>query len=122
MRFDRLLCEGGIEVSAVRSEGATTGVKLEAARDSHVRLQNPFGADGGYVCRRLLKPNPEGDLELQLKAGEPVWVTASDGTDLGDLEEFAVARCESEQNPYGMKYLEDDLFLEDFLDFEREKD
>jgi len=120
-RFDRLLCEGGIEVSAVRSEGRTLGVKLESKKPSCLRLQNPFDAEGGYISKRLIQPNREGDLELSLEAGAAVWITRTHEINPEELEEFTVERCESEQNPYGLKYLVDELFLDDFHDFEAEK-
>ena len=41
-RIDRLLCEGGVEVSAIRSDGRTLAVRLESASDQQVRLLNPF--------------------------------------------------------------------------------
>ena len=46
IRFDNLRSEGGIEVSAVRADGRTLGVRLQSESETSVRLVNPFSGSG----------------------------------------------------------------------------
>jgi hypothetical protein len=106
-RFDRLLAEGGVEVSAVRSQGLTLGVRLQSASGRQVRLLNPFGEEGGYVNGRAVPPTSEGDLVVDLTGGEAVWVTARAEIDPAELREYRVEAAEQALNPYGLKYIDE---------------
>ena len=121
VRFDKLLAEGGIEVSAVRLEGCTLGVGLASRRTARVRLRNPFENAGGFVGDRLLAPNAGGDLILDLNADEEVWITAAPGADLATLAEVCVQRPESDRNPYGLKHVSTELFSDCFNDLEENR-
>ena len=121
VRFDKLLAEGGLEVSAVRLEGRTVGVRLTAKIAKRVQLRNPFGDAGGFVGDRLIAPDGQNDLILDMSAGEDVWITATQGTDLTTLAEVSVQRPESERNPYGLKHLTAELFSDCFKDLEESR-
>lgn len=103
-RFDRLLCEGGVEVSAIRSDGHTLAVRLASATDQHVRLFNPFGAAGGYLDGLEVRPNADSDLVVGLAAGKAIWLTATADINPPDLDAFSVDRPEEMRNCYGLKY------------------
>ncbi len=110
VRFDRLLCEGGVEASAVRSKGRTLGVKLKSQLTQRVRLLNPFDIGGGYIEQHLIRPDKEGDLLVDLKTGEGIWITTTKEINPRDLDEFVVERPEGTANPYGVKYSAEGLF------------
>jgi hypothetical protein len=118
VRFDKLLAEGGIEVSAVRLEGRTLGVRLASKTVTRVKLRNPFGDAGGFIGDQLIAPNTQDDLILDLNAVEDLWITATQGTSLTALAEVSVQRPESERNPYGLKHLTAELFSDCFKDLE----
>lgn len=107
IRFDNLRCEGGVEVSAVRSEGRTRGVRLESASEANVRLVNPFGNSRGYLNGQPIEADADGDIVVNLGAGHPVWLTAAAEITPSDLEDFTVKRADTMRNPYGLKYLEE---------------
>ena len=108
IRFDNLRSEGGVEVSAVRSDGRTLGVRLQSASDTSIRLVNPFGDSGGYLGGRPIQPSADGDLEVNLAAGDAVWLTATPDIHPTDLENFAVKRPDVLRNPYGLKFVDPD--------------
>ena len=112
VRFDRLRGEGGVEVSAVRSEGITLGVRLASKSEQHVRLLNSFGPAGGYLDGQLITPNKDGDLVVALAPGEAVWLTASVGMQPADLDKFVVNQPLDSQNPYGLKFLDERWFTD----------
>ena len=116
--FDRLLAEGNVEVSSARANGETQWVKLLSPRDQQVRVQNPFGPDGGFLNGQAIRGNDDGDLVLQLAAGQVVTLMASP---LGTGEQsprIGVARSEEDNNPYGLKFLHPVLFSPAFDCFE----
>ena len=113
VRFDRLRGEGGMEVSAVRSEGRTLGVRLMSKSEQHVRLLNPFGPAGGYLDGQLITPNEDGDLVVALATGEAVWLTACARIQPANLDEFVVNQHGEEQNPYGLKYVDEGWFTDE---------
>ena len=115
VRFDRLRGEGGMEVSAVRSEGRTLGVRLMSKSEQHVRLLNPFGPAGGYLDGQIITPNKDGDLVVALAPGEALWLTASARMQPADLDKFVVNQPVESQNPYGLKFL-DERWFTDSLD------
>ena len=121
VRFDKLLAEGSVEVSAVRLEGRTLGVGLASRRTARIRLRNTFDNAGGFVGDRLLAPNAGGDLILDLNAGEEVWITAAPGADLTTLAEVCVQRPESDRNPYGLKHVSAELFSDCFNGLEENR-
>ena len=112
VRFDRLRAEGGVEVSAVRSEGRTLGVRLRSASETSVRLVNPFGESGGYLGGLGIQPMANGELEVNLAAGDAVWLTATPEIQPADLENFAVERPDVLHNPYGLKFVDEDWLIE----------
>ena len=112
VRFDRLRGEGGVEVSAVRSEGRTLGVRLRSASETSVRLVNPFGESGGYLGGLGIQPMANGELEVNLAAGDAVWLTATPEIQPADLENFAVERPDVLHNPYGLKFVDEDWLIE----------
>ena len=112
IRFDNLRCEGGVEVSAVREDGRTLGVRLKSVSGTSVRLVNPFGDSGGYLDGGQIQPATNGDLEVNLDAGDAVWLTAAPDILPEDLENFTVERSEALRNPYGLKFVDDDWFIE----------
>lgn len=111
-RFDRLLCEGGIEVSAIRSNGQTLAVHLASASDQRVRLFDPFEQGDGYHDGRRIQPDSDGDLVLDLTSGKGMWLTATAEIKPSDFDAFAVDRSAAIANPYGLKYLDDAWFTE----------
>ena len=112
VRFDRLCAEGGLEVSAVRSEGCTLGVRLRSASETSVQLVNPFGESGGYLGGLGIQPMANGVLEVNLAAGDAVWLTATPEIQPADLENFAVERPDVLHNPYGLKFVDEDWLIE----------
>lgn len=112
VRFDRLRAEGGVEVSAVRSEGRTLGVRLMSESAQHVRLLNPFAPGGGYLDGQPIIPNKDGNLVVALVPGEAEWLTASAGIQTTDLENFVVDQHIEEQNSYGLKFLDERWFAD----------
>ena len=108
IRFDSLRSEGGVEVSAVREDGHTLGVRLKSESETSVRLVNPFGESGGYLGGRVIQPTSDGDLEVNLAAGDVVWLTAAPEIRSDDLESFAVERPDALRNPYGLKFVDPD--------------
>ena len=112
IRFDNLRSEGGVEVSAVRADGRTLGVRLQSESETSVRLVNPFGASGGYLGGRSIQPTANGDLEVNLTAGDAVWLTAAPEIQSADLENFAVERPEALRNPYGLKFVDEDWLID----------
>ena len=112
IRFDSLRSEGGVEVSAVRSDGRTLGVRLQSASDTGVRLANPFGDSGGYLGGRQIQPTSEGDLEINLAVGDAVWLIAAPDIHPADLENFAVERPDVLRNPYGLKFVDPDWLID----------
>ena len=112
VRFDRLRGEGGVEVSAVRTEGITLGVRLMSGSAQQVRLLNPFGPAGGYLGGQLITSNKDGDFVVALAAGKAVWLTASAGIQPAFLNEFLVDQHGEEQNPYGLKYIDEGWFTD----------
>ena len=112
VRFDRLRGEGGVEVSAVRSEGITLGVRLASKSEQQVRLLNSFGPAGGYLDGQLITPNKDGDLVVALAPGEAVWLTASVRMQPADLDKFVVNQPLDSQNPYGLKFLDERWFTD----------
>ena len=112
VRFDSLRGEGGVEVSAMRKNGRTLGVRLRSASEASVRLVNPFGESGGYLGGQRIQPMANGDLEVNLAAGDAVWLTASPEIQPADLENFAVERPEALCNPYGLKFVDDDWLID----------
>ena len=121
VRFDKLLAEGGIEVSAVRLEGRTLGVRLASKTVTRVKLRNPFGDAGGFIGDQLIAPNTQDDLILDLNAVEDLWITATQGTSLTALAEVSVQRPESQRNPYGLKHLTAELSSDCFNDLEESR-
>ena len=113
VRFDNLRCEGGVVVSAVRSDGRTLCIRMASATGGHVRLVNPFDGSGGYRDGESIQPNADGDLLVDLTAGEDVWLTATPDITSADLDDFVVERPEVMQNPYGLKYLDEGWLTED---------
>ena len=111
-RIDRLLCEGGVEVSAIRSDGRTLAVRLESASDQQVRLLNPFDPAGGYLDGQRIQPNADGDLVVDLTAGEAILLTATPKFKHSDFDEFSVELPEVMRNCYGLKYLDDAWFAD----------
>ncbi len=111
-RFDGLLCEGGIEVSAVRSNGQTLAVCLESASDQQVRLFDPFEQRGGYHDGYRIQPDSDGDLVIDLKSGKGMWLTATAEIEPSDFDAFSVNKSATMVNPYGLKYLDDAWFTE----------
>ena len=111
-RIDRLLCEGGVEVSAIRSDGRTLAVRLESASDQQVRLLNPFDPAGGYLDGQRIQPNADGDLVVDLTAGEGILSTATPEFKHSDFDEFSVELPEVMRNCYGLKYLDDAWFAD----------
>jgi alpha-L-fucosidase 2 len=107
VRFDNLRCEGGVVVSAVRSEGRTLGVRLESASGVQVRLSNPFDGSDGYLKGQPIQPDADRNLVVNLSAGQAVWMTATAEITATDLDDFTVKRPEAMRNPYGLKYLEE---------------
>ncbi|MDE0505363.1 MAG: hypothetical protein OXI86_14900, partial [Candidatus Poribacteria bacterium] len=112
VRFDRLRAEGGVEVSAVRSEGRTLGVRLRSASETSVRLVNPFGESGGNLGGLGIQPMANGELEVNLAAGDAVWLTATPEIQPADLENLAVERPDVLHNPYGLKFVDEDWLIE----------
>ena len=112
IRFDNLRCEGGVEVSAVREDGRTLGVRLQSASGGSVRLVNPFSDSGGYLGGQQIQPATNGDLEVNLSAGNAVWLTAAPDILCDDLENFTVERPKALHNPYGLKFVDDDWLTE----------
>jgi len=112
-RFDNLRAESGVEVSAIRRDGRTLGVRLESSSGGQVRLVNPFSEEGGYLNGRSLKPTPEGDLVVELSAGQSVWVTVGPEGDPGELREFGVERAAGARNPYGLKYIDEGWVIQE---------
>ena len=108
IRFDNLRGEGGVEVSAVRVDGCTLGVRLQSASKTSVRLVNPFGDSGGYLGGRNIQPTTNGDLEIDLTAGEAIWLTASPEIQPAELEGVVVECPEALRNPYGLKFVDPD--------------
>ena len=113
VRFDNLRCEGGAVVSAVRSEGRTLGVRLESASGVQVRLSNPFDGSGGYLNGQPIQPDADGNLVVNLSAGQAEWMTAAAEITATDLDDFTVKRPEAMRNPYGLKYLEEAWLADD---------
>ncbi|MDE0183975.1 MAG: hypothetical protein OXP71_00805 [Candidatus Poribacteria bacterium] len=111
-RFDGLLCEGGIEVSAVRSNGQTLAVHLASASVQQVRLLNPFEPRDGYLDGHRIQPDSNGDLVLDLKSGKGMWLTATAEIEPSDFDAFSVNKSAAMVNPYGLKYLDDAWFTE----------
>ena len=112
IRFDNLRCEGGVEVSAVREDGRTLGVRLQSASGGSVRLVNPFGGSGGFLEGRQIQPTANGDLEVDLDASDALWLTATPEIQTRDLEAFVVERPDTLRNPYGLKFVDDDWLIE----------
>ena len=112
VRFDRLRGEGGVEVSAVRSQGRTLGVRLASGLAQQVRLLNPFAPSGGYLGGQPITPNTDGDLVVALAPGQAVWLTASARIQPVVLEKFVVDQHVEEQNPYGLKYVDEGWFTD----------
>ena len=99
-------------MSAVRSEGRTLGVRLMSKSEQHVRLLNPFGPAGGYLDGQLITPNKDGDLVVALAPGEAVWLTACSRIQPANLDGFVVNQHGEEQNPYGLKFLDERWFTD----------
>ena len=118
IRFDNLRGEGGVEISAVRVDGRTLGVRLQSASGTSVRLVNPFSDSGGYRGGQQIQPTANGDLEINLTAGNAVWLTAAPEIMSADLEDVVVGRPESLRNPYGLKFVDPD-WLSDNPDIAR---
>lgn len=111
-RIEGLLCEGGVEVTAIRSNGRTMAVRLESASNQRVRLLNPFEPSGGYNDGQQIQPNAEGELVVDLPSGKGMWLTATAEFQPSDFDSFSVERSEAMLNPYGLKYVEDAWFTE----------
>ena len=118
IRFDNLRSEGGVEVSAVRADGRTLGVRLQSASATSVRLVNPFSNSGGYRGGQQIHPTTDGDLEVNLTAEDGVWLTAAPEIMPADLEGVVVGRPEALRNPYGLKFVDPD-WLSDNPDIAR---
>ena len=112
IRFDNLRSEGGIEVSAVREDGRTLGVRLQSVSATSVRLVDPFSDSGGYLDGRRIQPTTDGDLEVNLTAGDAVWLTAAPDIQPANLENFAVERPGVLRNPYGLKFVDPDWLID----------
>ena len=102
-RFDGLLAEGGIEVSAVRANGATMAVGLVSPKKRQVRLRNPFGSHTVYQDAKELSRDASGDILIDLVPDEEVWITPSPGDTNLSWRDNEVPRQQNACNPYGMK-------------------
>jgi hypothetical protein len=58
----------------------------------------------------LIRADKKGDLLVDLKTGQGVWITATKEINRKDLDEFVVERPEGAANPYGVKYSAEGLF------------
>jgi hypothetical protein len=67
--FDRLRAEGGFVVSARRSGGLTTEVRVVAGVPGRLRLRDPFGP-AGVVWSRAGVERDGADWTVDLAAGE----------------------------------------------------
>ena len=112
IRFDNLRSEGGVEVSAVRADGRTLGVRLQSASATSVRLVNPFGDLGGYLGGQQIQPTTNGDLEVDLTAGDAIWLTAAPEVQPVELEGVVVECPEALRNPYGLKFVDPDWLID----------
>jgi len=77
--FRDLLTEGALRVSAVRTDGRTTWVRIRAAVERHLRLLDPFGGAAIGTAGANLR-REEGLLEATLAAGQVVtlWLSGTD--------------------------------------------
>ena len=75
-------------------------------------MVNPFSDSGGYFDGRRIQPTTDGDLEVNLTAGDAVWLTAAPDIQPANLENFAVERPGVLRNPYGLKFVDPDWLID----------
>ena len=97
----------------MRADGRTLGVRLQSASATSVRLVNPFGDSGGYLGGNQIQPTTNGDLEVDLSAGNAVWLTAAPEIQpAGAWRILLVERPEVLRNPYGLKFVDPDWLID----------
>ncbi len=72
LSFAGLRGEGGYRISARRSGGRTSEIRVEASRNGTLRVRDPFGATGRWTSSgRRVSPGRTGDvLEFSVRAGQ----------------------------------------------------